>query len=382
MFLKLLHIKNFRNYDSFEVEFSKTINFIVGGNAQGKTNLLEAIYLLCLARSFRGVADDELVRFAQSDYELNARFLSDLELEDRVTLMYTKARGKQIAINGKRLNRFSDLIGRYPIISLTSTDHQITAGPPADRRHFFDVLLSQISSKYLENLREYRRILKQKNKILHELFTGHRSIHRATLDAWNQRLVSIGTQIILDRESYCKHISDEFDRLYNIIASTEVKCEIIYRPNVPLRAETNIESVFTSQLAEKTQAELKSGLSLVGPHRDEFTMLINGIELRKFGSRGEHKTALAALKGSELQLIIRRRKEQPILLLDDLYSELDLERSTQISKIFRNQCQIFISATLMDLKILRAADEDLFSAGRIFNVINGTIQIMQDEQRF
>lgn len=381
MFLKHLQIKNFRNYDNYELEFSESINLIVGGNAQGKTNLLEAIYLLCLARSFRGVADEELLRFNQSTYELSARFVSDLELEDRVTLLYTKGKGKQIAINGKRLSRFSDLVGRYPIISLTTTDHQITAGPPAERRHFFDVLLSQISSKYLENLREYRRILKQKNKILHELILGQRSIQRTTLEAWNQRLISIGTHLIVDRENYCNLISSEFDRIYKMIADPSVKCEIIYRPNVTYKTEATIASAFAAQLTEKSQAELKSGLSLVGPHRDEFLLLINGVELRKFGSRGEHKTALAALKGSEMQLIIQKRQEQPILLLDDLYSELDLDRSTRTSKIFQNQCQIFISATSMDLKILRAADQYLFAASQVFNVTNGTIHKLHDEQR-
>lgn len=379
MFLKHLQIKNFRNYDIYELEFSQATNLIVGGNAQGKTNLLEAIYLICLARSFRGAADEELMRFHQNYYEINARFYSDLELEDRVTLLYTKGKGKQIAINGKRLSRFSDLIGRYPIIALTTTDHQITSGPPADRRHFFDVLLSQISSRYLENLREYRRILKQKNSILHELSSGQRSINRSTLEAWNHRLVSIGTQLMLERENYCKLITLEFERIYNIIAGQDVKCEIIYRPNVSLKSDVKIESLFTAQLAEKANQELKAGMGLVGPHRDEFMILINGFELRKYGSRGEHKTALAALKGAEMQLIINKRREQPILLLDDLYSELDLERSTRTSKIFQNQCQIFISTTSMDLQVLRAAGHDLFTDGRVFNVTNGTIQQIQDE---
>lgn len=380
MILKNLRLQQFRNYQNCEIEFSNNVNFFVGGNAQGKTNLLEAIYLLCLARSFRGASDEELVQFSSKNFEISGKFCSDLDLEDRINLVYAKQQGKQIAINGKRLSRFSELVGRYPVISLTNIDHKITTGSPSERRLFFDILLSQISSKYLESLREYRRILKQKNMILHQAITGRRPLEKAILDTWNHRLVVVGSTIMKFRSQYTLEVSREFNIFYNTIVEQETKCVIQYNPNVPLNQDKQVEAQFAAYLEEKKANEVKFGVCLVGPHRDEFKVTVNGHELRKFGSRGEHKTALTALKGAEMVLIIKKRGERPMLLLDDLYSELDVERSAHVSTVFKEHCQIFISATSMDINILKAFSSDIFTKSKIFQVQSGTIGEITDDR--
>ena len=381
MTLSSLKIGNFRNYKECKVKFSDHTNFIIGANAQGKTNLLEAIYLICLARSFRGTSDDNLKNYASTGYELYGNFISDTKLEDRINFIYSKENGKQIAVSGKRLTRFSELVGRFPVISLSSTDNNITAGPPVERRRFFDILLSQVSIVYFDLLREYQRILKQKNTILKKALSIGKPIDYSIFDAWNQRLVTVGSNLIRHRLNYINNFSDTFASYYNQIIDGSTPCRIEYRPNVSFDNEGEIEGRFIDKIKEKSAREIKFGTSLVGPHRDEFIISVNSYPLRKFGSRGEHKTALIALKGAELQLIINKRGEKPILLLDDLFSELDVERSATVSALFRDQCQTFISATSLDVRKLNA-NTDIFSSAKVFSVKNGTVRELKDEERF
>ncbi|MBN2410793.1 DNA replication/repair protein RecF [candidate division KSB1 bacterium] len=351
MYIEKLDIFSFRNLKNVKLEFSRAINFIFGDNAQGKTNLIETIYILCLAKSFRSRDDSELIPFKSDFYSFDGYFIDETAISSKVAVYYTVTQGKKIKIDGKNINQYSTLVGRFPIVVLSTEDHIITTGPPAQRRKFFNILLSQGSSRYLDDLKKYERILKQKNKILN--YSGDRSHLKEQVDIWNAQLVQTGTNLMLDRAKMVEEINGCLAEYYKVITRSDHTLKITYQPCVPIKESQTIPDTFKALLSKVYNKEVKRGLSLIGPHRDEFKISVAGNELRKYGSRGEHKSALVSLKAAEAEFLQKKTDTNPILLLDDLYSELDIERGKRVLELFTKSCQIFITGTSLDFEAIK-----------------------------
>lgn len=344
MYLNQLEIQRFRNLQPGSLTFSPTVNFLFGDNAQGKTNLVEAIYLLCLAKSFRTREDAELVPFGGKDFFIEGQFHFDGSLNRRVAVMYSESGGKQISIDDKRLHRFSGLIGEFPVICLWAGDHEITGGAPQQRRRFFNILLSQSSRRFLDDLKQYEKILRQRNSVL----TGPAAAHAdAQLNVWNEQLTVFGARLMRARRELVDELNKHLSDHYRTITRNRWSLRIDYHPNVAFQEP--IETAFERQLRQWAAREKRQGITLVGPHRDEFKFLIGDNELRLYGSRGEHKSALVSLKAAEAAVLKKRTEITPIILLDDLFAELDRDRSANVLSLFEEDSQVFITGTTMDL---------------------------------
>lgn len=377
MYLNRLRVQEFRNILPTTLEFSPHRNYLFGDNAQGKTNLIEAIYLLCLAKSFRTNEDGALAPFDKSGFLIEGDFSSAENIQRHVGIMYDEAGGKQIKVDGKKLQQYSKLVGLFPIIILSANDHEITAGPPAMRRRFFNVLLSQSSSRYLDDLKHYEKVLKQRNKMLAVSISGGKST-QAQMEIWDAQLVEVGARIIAARAAIVNDINPFLSEFYRRISSEKWTLRVSYRPNAAIDGIEDIKEGFFRLLKRSASRERMQGKTLVGPHRDEFIFYISDYNLRRFGSRGEHKSALVSLKAAEAHVLQQRRQTLPILLLDDLYAELDQERSHNVLNLFDPGSQVFVTGTSLDYAGMKNSS-GLASDQTIFKVQAGGISRVEYE---
>lgn len=344
MILTSLELTDFRNYEKISIEFAEKKNFLIGNNAQGKTNILEAIYLLCLSRSFRTSYEKEAIRFSQPYYVIKGIFKPGQGNSRTVIFHCSQEKGKQITINRKRLSRASELIGNFPVVLSSPDEYVLTDGPPPGRRKFVDILLSQIYKKYFSYLQDYHRIVQQRNTILSNWkISGVRKL--SIIDPWDQRLAEIGSKIIEYRNQFTISFSEVLKNIYSELVIKREELTLTYRPNIFFNKIDEIQSFFLNRLKQTRDKEIRRGTSLTGPHRDDFVFNVNGQELRKFGSRGQHKTVLISLAIAQFDLIKEKTLEVPIMLIDDLYSEIDSERKAKIVENLNNMGQVFITAT-------------------------------------
>jgi len=344
MILSSLELTDFRNYEIVSIEFGDKKNFLIGNNAQGKTNILEAIYLLCLSRSFRTNYEKEAIRFSASHYTIKGIFKLDSGNIQTLIFHCSQEKGKQITINRKRLSRASELIGNFPIVLSSPDEYILTIGPPPGRRKFVDILLSQIYKKYFSYLQDYHRVVQQRNTILSNWkISGVKSI--SIIEPWDLRLVEIGSKIIEYRNQFTTSFSEILNNIYSGLVSKKEELTVSYRPDVFSNHSDDIQNFFLNRLKQIRHKEIQRGTSLTGPHRDDFVFNINGQELRKFGSRGQHKTVLLSLAIAQFDLIKEKTQEVPIILIDDLYSEIDSEREAKIIESLNKMGQVFITTT-------------------------------------
>lgn len=355
MIIRKLKLLNFRNYAQLEFMFAPARNFICGSNAQGKSNLLEAIYCLSLTRGFRANADQELLKFGADSFEVSGEYLDERGAGHTVTIYYQLELGKQISLDRKRLQSHAALVGKIPVVLFSPESHRITAGPPAERRRFLDVLLSQGSAVYLADLQEYNRILRQRNALLAQFYgNGSNSTDRpaGTLAAWDESLALYGCKILQARYRFVQNSVEFLQQAYEYISASSHFLQFAYRSPFDALAgepETITPQSFMERLGEYRVRERQRGQTLVGPHRDDLELTIDDVDLRRFGSRGEHKSVLMALKMLEAEYLKKKLDTAPIILLDDLISELDETRSRQCLEHFTGRGQLFVSAvSLLD----------------------------------
>ncbi|MFQ5649496.1 MAG: DNA replication/repair protein RecF [bacterium] len=343
MNLRSLALVNFRNYNNAKIEFSVRINLVYGQNAQGKTNFLEAIYLLCLGRSFRGAKNQDLLKHDAQFFTVQGGLIQDNEIEKRVVLRYVKDGKKEISVDRKRIRSHARIFGQFPVVVMAPDEFKITAGGPSERRRFLDVLLSQVSLSYLSDLQEYTRVLKQRNKILHDIRQGF-NMSEATIVPWTERLVSIGTRIISFRNHFISDFSKMLNGVYRRFSKDGNRLEVSMESSVFAGDDDSVEQAFLSALERSSGKERVLGMTVVGPHRDDVAFTIDGEDLRKYGSRGEHKSVLFSIKIAEFNYLKEKTQETPILLLDDCYSELDDYREKSIFDTLEGVGQIFLTS--------------------------------------
>lgn len=336
MVLRKLSLRNFRNYDSLDLEFSAAANFICGNNGQGKSNFLEAIHLLAVTRSFRPCSDRDLLKFDRDHFEISGEFVDEAQIRRHVNVCYSNESGKEISLDRKRLTSAAALIGVIPVVHFSPESHRITGGPPAERRRFVDMLLCQSSPAYLTDWQEYQRSLKQRNALLNQ------NASAKTLAAWSEALANYGCKIIAARRRFVEAFAPLVLQAYRDIATPSFSLQLTYQSQ--LAAGELTQENYLNLLSAAQTMEMRRKQTQVGPHRDDFVFVIDGRELRRFGSRGEHKSTLLALKMAEATYFKDKSANAPLILLDDLQSELDALRLAAALRHFQQFGQLFVTA--------------------------------------
>lgn len=367
MILSFISLKNFRIHKNLELSFSENLNYIVGGNGEGKTSILESIYYLCTTKSYNAKSDSEIVSFKEKEFEINGLF-RDLT-QDRIKVFYSLEENKKNYFqNDKLVSRSSEVIGKFPVVILTPADHSITQGSPSERRKFVDSVISQASETYLKTLLDYNRTLRQRSSLLIRIKES-RSVHLFTeLDAWTERLIVSGLELIGYRVRFIKKFNEYIRNSYRIVMRTEEVPGVTYSFLEEYNGE-EIKDQFQMLIAERREDELRRTSNLVGPHRDDYIFDINGINLRTYGSQGQHKTFQVVLRFAEFFYLKEITGKTPIFLLDDVFGELDTDRSVKISEYLRKVGQAFITLTdFSNLSFLKVKNEDM-----VFKLKNGVI---------
>lgn len=347
MYLKSIQLENYRNHSSTIVECSRGINFLLGNNGEGKTNIIEAISTLCLTKSFFGVSDSIVLKTGEKKFRIVGKIISDCEIDYMISIDFEQeTRRKNVLVNKTLVEKASLLIGQFPVIILTPEQNAITFGAPTDRRRFIDFVIAQSSRAYLENLIDYRRILKQRNKILtNKLIRNIENLEE--IEIWNESLINIGASIIKKRIEFIKEFQDIIVCMHKMLSGSDEIIEVLYEPSCKIYAESEdeIKRIFKEEIVNNKKIEYKIGHTIVGPHRDEIIFKINGLHAKNYASQGQHKTLLVSLKLAEFYYIKEKCKETPILLLDDVLSELDLKRGQRLLEATSELGQIFITTT-------------------------------------
>ena len=352
MLIRELQIINFRNLRFLRAEFGTGIHVIHGSNAQGKTNLLEAIYLLVTGRSFRTTMDRELIPWLRENYEatlVRAR-VEKAGYEERFLLSFNQSE-KHVFVNGSPIPRLGDLIGRINAVLFTPSDLQLVRGAPGLRRRFLDIELSQIAPAYLRHLQRYDLALRQRNALLKQ--HQRRPGLAAELVPWDAQLAEHGSEIIAARARMLARLSDIAARTYADIAGADEPFALRYEPSPACEGDAapHIRERIAAALKSAQADDVRRGATSVGPHRDDFTFLIAGRDARDFGSQGQQRSCVLAMKLAELSLMREATGESPILLLDDLMSELDESRKRAFLESLDPAVQTFITATEKELVV-------------------------------
>jgi DNA replication and repair protein RecF len=345
--LQRLALETFRNHEQTIIDCSSGVNFFLGDNGEGKTNILEGISYLCLSKSFYAANDTIVMNVQKNGFVVTGGFLSDGNIFYEARVVFDKLQNqKTVTVNKAKIDKASSFLGYFPMVILSPEQSSITTGSPSDRRRFVDFVISQSSRTYLEYLIEYRRILKQRNKILSDMLFSHKEIS-AAIEPWNENLVRVGTALVEKRIEFIEDFQTFVIDSYATIAGKTERPEISYVPSFECAAagKEAIETTFHQALRDRTQEERHIGHSLVGPHRDEFIFKINKLDARNFASQGQHKTFLIAIKLAEFFYLKERCNEIPILLLDDVLSEMDGRRSQRLLETIAELGQVFITST-------------------------------------
>ncbi|MEG1847433.1 MAG: DNA replication/repair protein RecF [Lachnospiraceae bacterium] len=357
MIIKSLELENFRNYDFLKIEFNNGTNILYGNNAQGKTNILEAIYLSSTTKSHKSSKDREIVKFEHEEAHIRTYIEKD-GVEDKIDMHLRKNRTKGIAINNQKINKAADLLGLLNIVLFSPEDLGIIKNGPTERRRFIDMELCQLDEFYLYNLNHYNKIVNQRNKLLKDLFM--KPDLKDTLNIWDSQLVSFGSKIIERRQVFIEQLNEIIIDIHKKLSGGTEELILLYEPDITVEQ-------FEEALRKNQERDIRLKQTSIGPHRDDFTFLINNIDIRKYGSQGQQRTAALSLKLSEIEIVKKITKEKPVLLLDDVLSELDSNRQNYLLNSI-GDIQTIITCTGLDDFV-----NNRFEIDKIFQVNNGTI---------
>ncbi|MCM0592268.1 MAG: DNA replication/repair protein RecF [Gloeotrichia echinulata IR180] len=370
MYLKTIHLRQFRNYKDQKVAFTAAKTILVGNNAQGKSNLLEAVELLATLRSHRMGRDRDLVQEGEIIAQINATLERDVG-DSELTLTLRRNGRRTAAINGESVRRQMDFLGVLNAVEFSSLDLDLVRGSPETRRHWLDTLLIQLEPVYAHILQQYNQVLRQRNAFLKQnLETLHATSLNSQLALWDAQLATTGTRVIRRRDRAILRLAPIATTWHSSISGSTEKLEVKYAPSVPLEQNQpeQVQQAFLAKIQQRAIAELRQGTTLVGPHRDEVELTINQTPARQYGSQGQQRTLVLALKLAELQLIEEVVGEPPLLLLDDVLAELDPSRQNQLLDAIQDRFQTLITTTH-----LSAFDSQWLNSSQILFVKAGEI---------
>ncbi len=340
-----LRLQNFRNHIETDVEWAPHMNVIIGPNGAGKTNLIDAIHYLCMSRSFVASSDRYVVNQDASFFMIKGHFKGNIRSSFDVGCSYSRGEGKKIFVNESPLDRLSDLIGMVPVVVLAPGDKKLTSEGPSERRSFIDSFISQISPRYLQDLIDFRKARKQRNKLLQD-FRGSRDVLLAYLEPWNVQLTESGSRIVAKRTQVLNQFQDYLSREYEVISGMRHKPHLTYQTFCdPSDDAEVIHDRYTEKLKEEQDHELEREITTVGPHRDEIVFYLDDFELRKYGSQGQHRLFALALKLAQLLYFSDELDDLPIFLLDDVFGDLDAQRTEVLLQALTEHAgQTFVTA--------------------------------------
>lgn len=349
---------NFRNYEFLDLKFSEGTNILYGDNAQGKTNVLEAIYLSATTKSHKGSKDKDIVNFCAEESHIRT-YLEKEGIEYKVDMHLRKNKSKGIAVDGQKLKKAADLLGLLNVVFFSPEDLGIIKNGPAERRRFVDMELCQLDNFYLYNLNHYSKIVNQRNKLLKDI--GFNPQLKDTLNIWDSQLVSFGSKIIERRRIFIEQLNEIIYDIHKKLSGGKEELTVKYEPDVEI-------DEFENAMRLSQEKDMKSKQTSVGPHRDDFSFMAGDMDIRKFGSQGQQRTAALSLKLSEIELVKKVTKDTPLLLLDDVLSELDSSRQQFLLNTI-GDIQTIITCTGLDEFV-----NNRFEIDRVFKVVEGAIE--------
>lgn len=357
MRLNRLQLTNFRNYEQLDVSFNNRIHFFIGNNAQGKTNLLESIYILALTKSHRTSKDRELISWNKEQ----AGIICDLKMFNRNTNLEINIyqHGKKVLINKIEQKKMSNYLGQLKVVLFAPEDLQLIKGSPNQRRRFIDRALSQLRPKYVNDLAQYQKVLQQRNQLLKDSYKNPNL--RKTLDIWDMQLLEYGNSIINTRTKYIEEINEIAKSIHKEVTENGELLELTYDANCT-------SNNYADRLMKSRERDFQSGVTNVGPHRDELQFMLNDFDAKIYGSQGQQRTVALSLKLAELEYIKQQIGDTPILLLDDVLSELDTNRQTKLLDSINDSIQTFVTTT--DISCIR---HDVLNHSDFFYIKNGEI---------
>lgn len=357
MKIESLELCNFRNYKSLDISFDKGTNLFYGDNAQGKTNILEAIYLCGTTKSHKGSRDKELIRFQEEESHIRMKIFRN-DSSYKIDMHLKRSKPKGIAINGVPLKKAGELLGIANFVFFSPEDLNIIKNGPGERRRFIDMELCQLDKVYLYHLTSYNKVVMQRNKLLKDI--SFHPEYEDMLDIWDAQLVQYGKKLIGARESFVKDLNHIIFEIHKKLSGQKEELVIEYEKNTG-----------ADELEEKLKAtrgrDIRMKMSMTGPHRDDLCFSIKGVDIRKFGSQGQQRTAALSLKLSEIELVKRAIKDTPVLLLDDVLSELDRNRQQYLLDSIHD-IQTLITCTGVDEFV-----ENKFQLNKVFHVMEGSV---------
>lgn len=357
MIIESIELKNYRNYEKLHMDFSPGTNILYGDNAQGKTNVLEAVYVCSTTKSHRGSKDKDIIRFDQEESHIKM-YVRKLDVPYRIDMHIKKNKPKGIAINGIPIRKASELFGIVNVVFFSPEDLNIIKNGPDQRRRFMDLELCQLNKLYVHDLVQYNRVLLQRNKLLKEL--NFHPEYEETLDVWDIQLIQYGKELIQRREEFVGKLNDMVRETHRQISGGKESLILYYEPNVT-------SARFEEKLCLGREMDIRMKTTTTGPHRDDISFLVDNIDIRKFGSQGQQRTAALSLKLSEIKLVKELVRDYPVLLLDDVLSELDGGRQEQLLAGIK-EIQTMITCTGVEDFV-----NHRFPIDRVYKVVNGTV---------
>ncbi len=367
MILKKINLVNYRNYEKVSVPLNNKINIFIGNNAQGKTNILESIYVLALTKSHRNVNESNLILYGKNSLKIEGKIKKDRILET-LEIQITKNE-KKVFKNKTPIKRISDYISNLNVILFTPDDLEIIKGSPSVRRNLLNIEISQISHSYITTLNEYNKLLKNRNEYLKMLYINHFRDEKY-LDILTERLIEKAVIIYQSRQKFIDKINQNISSLYYEIAGVK-GLWIKYLNNCDIEDfnEENIKEKLRKKYKENYKKELLQGMTLYGPHRDDFEFFIGEENLKLFGSQGQQRLSVICLKLAEIDIFKEKTNTSPILLLDDIFSEIDKSKKNKLIQFINKDIQTIITAT-----DLRGLSKKIIKDAFVFKVTAGKIE--------
>ena len=357
MIIKSIELSKFRNYDFLNVDFDEHINILYGDNAQGKTNVLEAIYYTGTTKSHRSSKDRDMIKIGENESHIRM-IVERKQVSHRIDMHLKKNKTKGIAMDGITIKRSSDLIGLVNIVFFSPEDLSIIKNGPGERRRFLDMELCQLDKVYLHNLSKYNKIIVQRNNLLKQLADKKELLE--TLEVWDLQLLEYGSKIIRRRGLFIKQLNDIIGNIHHKLSGGKEILEVSYEPNV-------LEDEFEAKLKKSRERDLYLKTTNHGPHRDDISFHVGEIDIRKYGSQGQQRTSALSLKLSEIEMVQKVIGESPILLLDDVLSELDRNRQNHLLDSI-SDTQTIITCTGLEEFVQKR-----MPVNRIYEVVQGIV---------
>lgn len=374
MILKEIKLENFTNYESFKCALSEGVNIFIGDNGQGKSNLLDSIYYVACEHSARNHKDRDMILWGRDYFKISASFLNKFGLNEvEITYNKKKKEGKKtLLLNQYKIEKAKDYVGYFNAVFFSPEDLYIVKGDPNLRRKYLDDELVQTDNQYFMYLYQYKKVLDQRNALLKEAYR-----RRSLLDSmavWEEQLSKYGTFLLKCRLEMVHHLKNVAGDIHSFLTDGEETLDVSYESKLPVSLLesgqlASFQSLYFNQLKENRITDLERGYTQLGPHRDDLGLLINGMSAKKFGSQGQQRTAALSLKIAEVELINNKKGEYPILLLDDVLSELDKKRKNKLFMRLEKGIQTVITST--DLNDI---EPSISNKGKVFTIEKGNFK--------